>query len=1565
MMTVFKARTTLPNQILTSSCIALDLQDASKFGWRVLPCSTQLPILCQNYACLRGTFRCADNSKCVPASVVNDGFDDCLDGSDERTSPDASSNYLVNSATTSLSQKTHEWPLTVSSGGVLSPSTLQYGRGECTHRWTVMSPENREFAIWIEWLSPFTSTTIMIEGKDESSRIFVNSRNATSAITLTSSSFVLTASNTDTRKADFQVFYQHIDPTLCKISSDNRLSFSSEFQPSACHYQFSTNSRTSYVALLIDTCQGLTSTIAVLQFNVNSTVSLSPTPTKRLLILPTSDVSVHVSGSTWPGAETRLEIQFFELKLDGEKTLDVFLIDRQLEIEWHAKFGSGSMDGDYRTLTVNMIQTDLLDESTWKIEQFRKTCNEDSVQILSANTSQFLPTGSGLFSAIGPTTVLIRQSAQPFEFRAAFNRQPESSVSLLLKEELISVITSDTVATGKENTTICPLPPIVNGYIASVSNFSYRPYTRVITQCAPGFIPLSPIFCSQPGEWLNEGKLSLAALPLTCQVAVCQNQTIVETSLNMVPDTYDISYGTVRRYPKWELANFAPFCVCGDDNNGPNLWSCYNYLETFLENMSGACIIPQVQDAEFMRQDATTFDVFPTGYLIRMDCFLCPNLQKWYKCLNGLWYHNNTLQPYDSFQCNCAEDPDIDECVEGSDYCDQFATCHNFDGGFNCICPQDFHIYQPDNDLPHWDTIQDRLIAGYSCVESTCNGTVNLINYGVTVIEPPDMQTSIWYRSGTITPFYYATNLCNEGSQFPCVYPFFFSCIETTMFQNRDPLAACPVLDSDIYDFRILGPPYFHVFQILDVKCKNSSLTMIGRPTVFCNANLTWEALPECIEESCADPTGLVVWPLSFYTNRPKGVFTANTILFFRCELGYQLLGVENMQCTKYSDSDEIFWNKQLPTCYSESLLTTTTTSTTTNTNLPDVIYDDIVIADSVLYEETNVLEQRSNWIMSGDWTWTSSQCILHQWTFPTSFMVTSSPILLSSTEEIELSVDVRQSQCDLQVSVFSTADRHIPAISEFKRVMNSTKKCGSLVVKLKNLKGQHLAISITANGFVEICAVTIRQKACKNVEFDGLQLPSSAAFSMRRYLPASCSGSISQIVTVNGYCDSQIVYVRDVTPDGTPYCKPNHCLRTSQLRNSGYNCDTGNADYSLKCPIQNQFGSFCQFQGTLFNNSYTYVLGNGMEIAIATNVCENSETKYALPNSYCKPLMSPPTIYDGCDICAGYITHCVQSDPPFVGGAWCDCANDNEFGRSCAVSKFCFNNTDHTYRCLNGGTCNMDVGICECPIEFQGEYCQNYVGSDNCEPGEKDCVNGRCRRENEAIYCNCDDGWIKDSGGNCTIVWDFCAMNNPCQQSGQCSFNLTTGQQNCDCSLSGWKGQYCEVQPKFDDCSVCQYSQKCFDTFTGNVRCQCAVGYGGQHCAESISDCDFQPCLNNGTCNQFNYQDSLTKSVIESYNCTCPTGYSGSNCQWIINPPARNCSDFIKCENGGTCGFDKNDNAICHCTDQYFGTHCERLCSEQCAHSYGCINNGSFFCECYEGFSSKYCDVVDVINYR
>jgi len=90
-------------------------------------------------------------------------------------------------------------------------------------------------------------------------------------------------------------------------------------------------------------------------------------------------------------------------------------------------------------------------------------------------------------------------------------------------------------------------------------------------------------------------------------------------------------------------------------------------------------------------------------------------------------------------------------------------------------------------------------------------------------------------------------------------------------------------------------------------------------------------------------------------------------------------------------------------------------------------------------------------------------------------------------------------------------------------------------------------------------------------------------------------------------------------------------------------------------------------------------------------------------------------------------------------------------------------------------------------------------------------------------------------------------------------------------------------------------------------------------------------PCKNGGVC-----QPSL---CAEGYVCECEARFSGYNCETVL-PNA--CDDF-ECQNGGTCR-DYNGEALCVCTSEYFGDHCEERL-DHCPKNFTAIKDEHEFC--------------------
>jgi hypothetical protein len=59
---------------------------------------------------------------------------------------------------------------------------------------------------------------------------------------------------------------------------------------------------------------------------------------------------------------------------------------------------------------------------------------------------------------------------------------------------------------------------------------------------------------------------------------------------------------------------------------------------------------------------------------------------------------------------------------------------------------------------------------------------------------------------------------------------------------------------------------------------------------------------------------------------------------------------------------------------------------------------------------------------------------------------------------------------------------------------------------------------------------------------------------------------------------------------------------------------------------------------------------------------------------------------------------------------------------------------------CKNGGTCNTDEGVCDCPINLVGELCECPIeGCDVCEDGD----------DGKPTCVTCQDDFERDDAGN------------------------------------------------------------------------------------------------------------------------------------------------------------------------------------------------------------------------
>jgi len=137
-------------------------------------------------------------------------------------------------------------------------------------------------------------------------------------------------------------------------------------------------------------------------------------------------------------------------------------------------------------------------------------------------------------------------------------------------------------------------------------------------------------------------------------------------------------------------------------------------------------------------------------------------------------------------------------------------------------------------------------------------------------------------------------------------------------------------------------------------------------------------------------------------------------------------------------------------------------------------------------------------------------------------------------------------------------------------------------------------------------------------------------------------------------------------------------------------------------------------------------------------------------------------------------------------------------------------------------------------------------------------------------------------------------------------------GTWTCDCSATGWIGDWCEINNHVDNCDFnpfwCQNGGTCQTGPMNTFTCECPTGYHGQWC-EYMDSCDQWTCENGGWC----FGDAL---------CDCPGGFFGDACQYETSQFIPNCGGKI-CENGGSC-FEINDFTYeCVCTPEWTGAYC------------------------------------------
>ncbi|XP_052826418.1 fibropellin-1-like isoform X2 [Octopus bimaculoides] len=377
------------------------------------------------------------------------------------------------------------------------------------------------------------------------------------------------------------------------------------------------------------------------------------------------------------------------------------------------------------------------------------------------------------------------------------------------------------------------------------------------------------------------------------------------------------------------------------------------------------------------------------------------------------------------------------------------------------------------------------------------------------------------------------------------------------------------------------------------------------------------------------------------------------------------------------------------------------------------------------------------------------------------------------------------------------------------------------------------------------------------------------------------------------------------------PFCSPNICQNggTCQLVNNQITCICLNGFQGDRCQVAIQCYPPCQNGGTCNRNTRMCDCPQGFvgrdcsirdACASNSNVCQNGGR---------------------CQLVNNQITCICQNG--FYGDR---CQFPNQF--SCYP------------KCQNGGTCNRNTRICDCPHGFVGRDCS--IG-ESCASNPYVCQNGgRCQMVNGQITCLCQNGF---SGDRCQFPSEFSCYPK-CQNGGTCNRNTRI----CDC-LQGFGGRDCS---KRDPCASkpCYNNGQCRVQNNFNYVCVCNQGWTGKNCQNIIRSCSSNPCLNGGLC----YPNG------NSFICNCRQGWTGQTCDIQTNPCTPN-----PCQNNGRCSSSVPNGFTCNCLNGWSGT----ICTERIPHPYcpsrPCLNGGTCIqnanqlrCRCLPGFKGTYCEVPD-----
>ncbi|XP_046546621.1 fibrillin-1-like [Haliotis rubra] len=353
----------------------------------------------------------------------------------------------------------------------------------------------------------------------------------------------------------------------------------------------------------------------------------------------------------------------------------------------------------------------------------------------------------------------------------------------------------------------------------------------------------------------------------------------------------------------------------------------------------------------------------------------------------------------------------------------------------------------------------------------------------------------------------------------------------------------------------------------------------------------------------------------------------------------------------------------------------------------------------------------------------------------------------------------------------------------------------------------------------------------------------------------------------------------------------------------------------------------------------------------------------------------------EGCQCKDGWLgLRCDQDRDECAQGAVCpqssDCVNNPGSYRCVCRSGYRLNNVTNTcddiiecdeqalntcdQKCIN----NVGSFVCECNDGYvrETDRCRDV---DECATGKDECQHN-CRNTDGGYVCSCRPGFLLQASDRRSCVAATECTTLQCLQGCQ----VDQGNESCFCN-SGFKEHPSNSSLCVDVDECTEVTDPCA---TGGATCrniengggyECVCNNGsklqndGVTCADCVQGTFGQDCRSNCSCNVVN---TVTCDKVNG-SCTCLKGWEGDTCSDDVNEcDTTNCSANSFCTN-------TNGSFICECDDGFFRTafnscqacdsnHWGKNCANRCTcgvNSVAC-NSTNGACTCNTGWKGDNC---------